>query len=311
MSLAWATIVVVILLTPGACFFAGLYAPQAVTRETVAISPLGQLAGIVCISFFLHGIFFLAIDWAIVNLCPWMAPVDLSHFFPILNAEHAAIADASKTSADFALHAGHILAYFAAVDIVGLAAGWACGTAIERQWPLFSHLARHVWLYQISGPIRAKRKSETVVVVSALSKVQETGQIIRYEGRLYSIYVKTDGAISYMTLTGGKSSILAMPNRPPLDPAPPTSTGTTFTPATVTRGPDWPLQQSTNIHRSPKHASDMLFLAGAEIHNFYFERWVWAGAERQEALLEAGRRELADAGLNDGAGNVGTPPTAQ
>lgn len=51
MSIAWATVVLVVLLTPGFAFVWGFYAPHQVTRESVPASPLGQLAGAVVLSF--------------------------------------------------------------------------------------------------------------------------------------------------------------------------------------------------------------------------------------------------------------------
>ena len=51
MSIAWATVVLVVLLLPGFVFFWGFYAPNQVTRETVPGSPLDQLAGVVIFEF--------------------------------------------------------------------------------------------------------------------------------------------------------------------------------------------------------------------------------------------------------------------
>jgi hypothetical protein len=309
-SLAWATVVVAILLTPGAFFFAGLYAPQAVSRETVAISPLGQLAGIVCTSFFLHGLFYLLINGVVINICPWVAPVDLGNFFPVLHADSGSGADLRTTSAGLASHVSHIVFYFAFIDLLGLAAGLLCGIAIERQFPILSRLARHPWLYEILGPLRAIRKGETVIMVSALSKVQDSGQVVLYEGQLSNIYVKADGSISYMTLVSAASSIVAIPTRAPVAASTsPAATGTSFTPSTLSRGLDWPLQQSVNVDKSRRNKSDMLFLSGADINNFYLERRVWqrdkmTSKERQK-LLDRGRKALVDAGIDDQALDVG------
>ncbi|WP_233343592.1 hypothetical protein [Burkholderia cepacia] len=305
MSLAWATVVVAVLLTPGAFFFAGLYAPQAISRETVAISPLGQLAGIVCTSFFLHGVFYLVINGWAANHIRWIAPVDLGYFFPVLHADNISGADLRATSFGLAQHIAHVIVYFACIDVAGVAIGLICGLAIEYQLPLFSRLARHPWLYEIRGPFNSKRKGEAIIAVSALSKIQDNGQVILYEGQLSNIYVKTDGAISYITLTSAMSSVVAIPSRAPMAAGSPADTlGTSFIPAAISRGPDWPLQQSANVDKSQRHKSDMLFLSGAEISNFYLERRFWGDnvtSKEQGRLLERGRQALVAAGINENA----------
>lgn len=313
MSLAWATAVVAILLTPGAFFFAGLYAPQAVSRETIAISPLGQLAGIVCTSFYLHGAFYLLINEAVAKTCPWVAPIDLANFFPVLHADSGSAPDLRATSIGLASHVGHILAYFFFVDAAGAAIGLLCGLAIENQFPILSRLARHPWLYEIRGPSRALRKGETVIAVSALSKVQDSGLIILYEGQLSNVYVKADGAISYVTLASAASSVIAIPTRVPVTTSEGASdTGGAYIPARLSRGADWPLQQSADVDKSRRHKSDMLFLSGAEISNFYLERRVWRTdkltSQERQSLLEEGRKALTKAGINDKTPDVASSP---
>lgn len=319
MSLAWATVVVAILLTPGAFFFAGLYAPQAVSRETVSISPLGQLAGIVCTSFFLHGIFYLLINDVLVKLCPWSVPIDLGNFFPILHADAEPLRDGKFAGTELRLHILHVVLYFAAIDTVGWMIGFAFGWAIENQLPFFKRLARHPWLYEIRGPARGNRggraktdrpEFETIIYVSALSKVQQDGQIILYEGQLSNIYVKADGAISYMTLARASSSILALPSRPKVSDSD-DGQGRAFMPETMRRGPEWSLQQSLNLHKSQRHKSDMLFLSGTEVSNFYLERRVLAEkakltSTRLNTLLQQYQQKYQD--LSHAEQNAEQPP---
>ncbi len=295
MSLAWATVVVAVLLTPGAFFFAGLYAPQAVSRETVAISPMGQLASIVCISFFLHGIFYLLINYVLAGRVPWVVPVDLAKFFPVLHADADPTKDGMAAAAGLESHVLHVLVYFALAEASGWFIGLIIGLSIEYQLPLFSRLARHPWLYEIRGPMKYRFKFRglktqgTVVQVSALSKVQQDGQIILYEGQLAHVYMKVDGAISYMTLVSARSRILALPTRSPAIPSDKNLDGTPFTPGVISSGQEWALQQNPNMHKSIHHKSDMLFLAGSEVSNFYFERRIWGDqptSNNRKKLLE-------------------------
>ena len=62
MSIAWATVVIVVLLLPGFAFFWGLYSPNQVTREVSPASPLAQLAGVVIISFLFHACAYFVIN---------------------------------------------------------------------------------------------------------------------------------------------------------------------------------------------------------------------------------------------------------
>ena len=59
MSLAWSSLVILLLLLPGVLFFVGLYIPEQFTRETTERSPIGYVAGVMGISFVVHGILFL------------------------------------------------------------------------------------------------------------------------------------------------------------------------------------------------------------------------------------------------------------
>src|SRR5688500_2572058 len=70
MSIAWATVVIVVLLLPGFAFFWGFYAPNQVTREVSPASPLAQLAGVVVISFFAHAFAYLIINRGLCGAGP-------------------------------------------------------------------------------------------------------------------------------------------------------------------------------------------------------------------------------------------------
>jgi hypothetical protein len=58
MSLAWATVVLVVLLLPGILFCVAVYIPEQFTRDMAPKNALGQLAGVVLVSFVVHGLLF-------------------------------------------------------------------------------------------------------------------------------------------------------------------------------------------------------------------------------------------------------------
>ncbi|WP_143187311.1 hypothetical protein [Burkholderia ubonensis] len=287
MSLAWATVVVAVLLTPGAFFFAGLYAPQAVSRETLAISPLGQLAAIVCTSFFLHGLFAWCINSLLSGEFSWIDRIEFAQFFPVLHADADPTKDGLTAGSVIRDHLPVILGYFAAIDVAGAALGYLCGVLIENRVPLFRTLARHPWLCEI-------KPHKELVVVFALSKVHNDGQLILYEGQLQKIYVKADGCISYMTLGSAKSSILALPSRTaPASSEHPIPDGTAFIPSTISRGPDWSFQQNSVAGNNFSKGNDILFLSGSEISNFYLERRPLSGSVSDTEMLRQVRDALA------------------
>jgi hypothetical protein len=64
LSLAWGSLVLLIVLLPGILFFAGIY---LFTREAEPRSPLGQIAGALLVAFGIHGTAYLVsfhIPWS-------------------------------------------------------------------------------------------------------------------------------------------------------------------------------------------------------------------------------------------------------
>ncbi|SAL01984.1 hypothetical protein [Caballeronia ptereochthonis] len=293
MSLAWATVVIAVLLTPGAAFFAGLYIPQAVSVETVTISPLGQLAGMVFVAFLAHGVGYLTINYVLADNVAWISQIDFAEFFPLLHADVDPAKDGNKVviaiAAGLSAHVGHILGYFLAVNVISLVIGLLIGFAIEFQIGPFAWLAKHPWLYQIRGRRR-------LVVVSAMSKVDHEGQLLLYEGLLSNVYIKADGAISYMALTSVTSRVMAFPERPtPCDDQ--SRKTVSQLPGTITQGAIWRLKQapSQSVPRGQK--TDILLLPGSEISNFFLERRQLVRTVSKKAMDEAvedAERELAE-----------------
>ena len=58
MSIAWGSLVLLVVLLPGVLFFVGLHIPEKFTRDAVEQSALGQLAAVLCVSLFAHGALF-------------------------------------------------------------------------------------------------------------------------------------------------------------------------------------------------------------------------------------------------------------
>lgn len=77
MSIAWGSLVLLIVLLPGVLFFVGLHIPEKFTRDTVEQGALAQLTAVLCVSLFVHGTLF----WLSPRVCGSGVPcVDLGQF---------------------------------------------------------------------------------------------------------------------------------------------------------------------------------------------------------------------------------------
>lgn len=157
MSIAWATVVIVVLLLPGFAFFWGLYSPNQVTREVSPASPLAQLAGVVIISFLIHACAYFVIN---TRLClgtgsgalPTLAGmpcVDFDEFAALLRIEAFVLPGTPprpfRTMLDH--YAGWILVYFGATGAITGLLGFSAGKLIENGY--LSGFTRHRYLFML------------------------------------------------------------------------------------------------------------------------------------------------------------------
>ncbi len=217
MSLAWATVVVVVLLLPGFAFFFGFYLPDQVTREATPISPLGQLAIVVGVAFLVHAGWYVAINgWLCRSEILGARCVALDEFIPLLridslpapprqsdtpqtlSAIRGTLASTSKMVDDNAVQ---ITAYFFVVTVTGALLGLAAGMVMQLR--AMRRFARHRWMYSLNegrrhagGSKKAKR-----VRANVLTKSSDTsGAVLIYTGVVEDFFVKTDGTISQLVL---------------------------------------------------------------------------------------------------------------
>jgi hypothetical protein len=208
MSIAWATVVIVVLLLPGFAFFWGLYAPNQVTREVSPASPLAQLAGVVIISFFVHAFAYLVINTGLcVNFPPVAVPcVDFDELSALVRIDAFTLPGTAPATfrAMLDLYIFWILLYFlAAGGLTGLA-GFGVGKLIEN-----GHLrgfTRHRYLFLLEKG----RKSEESELVRAyvLSRTQNLNTVIFYDGILQDFFARADGTISYIVLHDANTSAM-------------------------------------------------------------------------------------------------------
>lgn len=227
MSIAWATGVLVVLLLPGFFFFWGFYAPHQVTRESVPASPLGQLAGAVVVSFFVHALAYSVINSAVVCGAPrgWLAAVpciDFDQLAAVLRIDGATLPGRPQRALNgmFDAFAPWILAYFAIVAGAAFALGLAGGWGVSSGW---LPLMRHRYLFMLEegrkreGAARrgSKQTEARLVRAHVLSKTAHDDLVLIYDGILQDFYAKADGTISYIVLRGARSGTVKITSDQP------------------------------------------------------------------------------------------------
>jgi hypothetical protein len=211
MSIAWATVVIVVLLLPGFAFFWGLYSPNQVTREVSPASPLAQLAGVVIISFLIHACAYFVIN---TRLClgtgpgalPGMPCVDFDEFAALLRIEAFALPGTPLRPFRSMLdhYAGWILVYFGATGAITGLLGFGAGKLIENGY--LSGFTRHRYLFMLERG--RKKKSAELVRAHVLSRTQNLSNVIFYDGILQDFFAKADGTISYVVLHDARTSTI-------------------------------------------------------------------------------------------------------
>src|ERR1700737_1836673 len=108
MSLAWGSLVLLVVLLPGVLFFVGLYIPEKFTRDAIERSALGQLAGVLFIALLVHG-FLYAIGPA---YCGKVIPcVDIQLFLRALTLDKPESKYLPELAIGIAENRGWILGY--------------------------------------------------------------------------------------------------------------------------------------------------------------------------------------------------------
>jgi hypothetical protein len=285
-SIAWSTVVVVVLLIPGFCFFAGFYAPEAMTRETVTPSPFTQLAAIVLFSFATHLVAYVLINPPF-GLCTYtcvpcvdldllsnILRADLSRHTtaPIVGSEAMPLTPALNRSAPWAL------VYFATTGIAMFVAGFLTGTkTIQGKLPLAKH--RHLLMLEtgVWTPRKTMAKStrtQRFVRAHVLSKTADDDLVLMYDGILASFYSNADGTLSYLVLRGARRGSIRID-------------------AGETKRAGKAVQLSGDTYNARSASTSLLYLPGDEIANVYFEELQEFEASEDDVANLA--KDIADA----------------
>lgn len=185
MSLAWATILFILLMLPGVAVLMGIAAPERFSREVVRSTALGEIALAAFTAIIIHA-FCLAVLGAL-----FASPLDALQ--PIIEYELkgpvAFYWDPIKDSLR------KIILYQVLTTIVGFAGGLLISKMIHNG-PLRA-LATHSWIYDV---VKHTEGSRGLVTAYIMTKTVEDGKALMYKGRLAEIFLKEDGNISYIAM---------------------------------------------------------------------------------------------------------------
>lgn len=286
MAIAWTTVATLVFLLPGFLFFTGFSSPHKFSRDTTPRSAVGQLAGIVFVSFFVHA--FLVIAGHIgASAFPSLPEVDLRLVLSALQAGGngaASISDLSRNMAEFYLA---IPLYVGLSAAAGFGIGRLVGTAAVAG-PL-SFLLEHRWVYQLV-PTGGRRFSPAYAYI--LTKLHEGERHLIYSGPLYQFGLRQDGRFSYLVIRQAERFYLRLEREKPLTQGPGHVIGATRTGGNVEE-----LLQSREI--------DFLYVDGEEIANVMFERYGFLTPRSVSKTLQA----ISKAQEEAAGGQSPTPPS--
>lgn len=186
MTIAWGSLVLLVLLLPGFLFFLGIYWPEKFTREAEQRSPLGHLAAVLVISFLIHGGMFGLNSTACQRLS-WMPCVSIQWLLHSLTPTTEILPALDRM---FREYVWWILGYHAATSAAGLATGAVYGQLAASG--KLRRLVRHRWIYDLS--------TDGYTYTYVLTNIQHENRILMYKGFLVTFGLQQDGRFSYIIL---------------------------------------------------------------------------------------------------------------
>lgn len=253
MSLAWGSLVLLLVLLPGVLFFVGLYFPEKFTRDASERSALGQLAGVLLIAILVHGVLY--------NVSPllcgkYLPCIDIRLFLRALTLDKPENSSLPAVADNIAENRGWILGYIALSSLFGTGLGWLTGTRVVAGG--LSFLTQHRWAYRLSV-------GDELTTAWVLTGIQDGSRVLMYRGFLHAFHLKRDGTFSYVVLEHVRRGYLELGADGP----------------SASRGGKWPaMGQSTRaaekraLASSRRQYDETLFaIEGEDIANIVFDRY--------------------------------------
>lgn len=187
MSIAWGSLVLLIVLLPGVLFFIGILWPEQFTREAELRSPLGQLAGALLVAFFVHGLSFSILT----GVCGSVVPcISMSALFGTIQLDTSP-ASTIQTSRMFEEFRWWIFIYVMGTSASGMGLGALYGWLIATR--RIRRFSKHNWIFDLSV--------DGLTYAYVLSHIRENSNILMYKGFLRAFGLQQDGKFSYIVLS--------------------------------------------------------------------------------------------------------------
>lgn len=205
MSLAWATVAVLVLLLPGFLFFVGIYVPEDFTRDVAPRSGVGQLAGTVLVAFVIHGLAFVLIQ----SFC--------GRFFPCIELPHVFAAVELPTDAhgrlmlaeNLTAHRWWIYLYFSTTAAGGFLAGWFVGRR-ALTGGFWSFIVQHRWVHDLD---LEGSDGHAITYAYVLTNLREGSRYLLYRGVLKQFALTREGTFAYLVLRKPRRSYMLLSPR--------------------------------------------------------------------------------------------------
>jgi len=188
MSIAWGSLVLLIVLLPGVLFFVGTYFPEQFTREAESRSPLGQLAGALLIAFLLH-----AVASGLVGVvCGGPIPcVSVESFLDTVNVDPKLPGATRDVGAMLGRYRWWIFAYVLTLCAAGIGLGAAYGWITTKR--RIRGLSRHPWVHDL--------RTDGLTYAYVMTHIRQDDRILMYKGFLRAFGLQQDGRFSYVVLS--------------------------------------------------------------------------------------------------------------
>lgn len=289
MSLAWGSLVVLLLLLPGVTFFFGLHIPEGFSRESIERSALGQLSGVLAVSLFVHLVLLILNGWA----QPLIPPIDIHALLDTIVLEQGGSPAVRKVSAMLALHAKWIASYLLLAGALGGLLGFCFGKSIV---PRVSGLAPHRWVFDLNT-------KGNLTVAYVLTNVQHEDRVLMYHGFLRDFALKKDGTFAYVVLIDPTRSYLVLESSAPV-----TRDGHVIgeAPASTSKTPRY----STGKELARRY----LCIEGEDIANIVFDRYKLAEFQLDidlEAVIKRVSKDFDPTILRLLEGSLGLEPPVE
>lgn len=265
MSLAWSSLVILLLLLPGVLFFVGLYMPEQFTRETAERTPLGQLAAVLVVSFFVQGGLFAIVTGECNRTAGSIPCIDLAQVMRVMLLDKPD----DRVAAMLTRFWPFIILYMGFASALGVGLGYLTGHAVVSG--ILRGITQHPWIYDLSV-------GDNFTVAYVMTHVRHEERVLLYRGFLKQFGLQRDGCFSYIVLTEARRGYML------LEPTSPRTTAARYwktigeAPASISRE----VVRGTSLVR----AHGYFVIEGEDVANVVFDRLKFRWDGTSEDLAE-------------------------